>query len=67
MLGYPLVQFKTHEKNYMVVVHAFDPSAVETEAGRTELEAGVFYIARSRTVWATERNSLKNPNGEGDD
>lgn len=51
----------------MVMVHAFDPSAVETEAGKFELEADVFYKARSRTVWATERNSLKNPNGEGDD
>lgn len=51
----------------MVMVHAFDPSTVETEAGKFELEAGVFFKARSRTVWATERNSLKNPNGEGDD
>lgn len=67
MLGYPLVQFRTHEKNYKVVGHAFDPSAQETAAGKSESKAGVFYKARSKTVWATERNFLKNPNGEGDD
>jgi hypothetical protein len=48
-----------------VVVHAFNPSTQEAEAGRgrqfSEFEASLIYRVSSRTARGTQRNSVLNP------
>jgi hypothetical protein len=43
-----------------VVVHTFNPSSWEAEAGISEFEASLVYRASSRTVKATQRNPVSN-------
>jgi len=47
----------------MVVVHAFNPSTWETEAGDSEFEASLVYRAGFRTAKDTQRDPVsKKPN-----
>jgi hypothetical protein len=43
----------------VVVVHAFNPSTWEAEAGRfLSVEASLIYRISSRTAWVTQRNPV---------
>ena len=42
-----------------MVVHTFNPSTCEAEAGRSEFEASLVYRVSSKTARATEKPCLK--------
>ena len=44
------------QKTLDMVVHAFNPSIIEEEAGRSKFKATLVYRSSSRTVRATKRN-----------
>jgi hypothetical protein len=50
---------KKKKKSRTVVVHAFDPSSWEAEAGRFEFEASLVHRVSSRTAKATEKPCLE--------
>jgi hypothetical protein len=43
-----------------VVVHAFNPSTQEAEAGRSEFEASLVYRVSSRIARATQKTPVSN-------
>lgn len=55
------IQISRHAYIYTKLLHAFNPSTGEAEAGRTEFEASLVYRASSMTVVrVTQKNPVSN-------